>query len=97
MSIPTPLANAIAFIKSDLEVNLIPVIIGALQILAKSPNALGVAAAEAYVLGNAPTALLAVEQAAITQGIAALSAFLQAEITKAAAPAAVTSVTIKPA
>lgn len=52
------LSNLLSLIKGDLEVDLLPVAIGGLQVLQKSPNAAGVAAAEAYVLGNAPAALL---------------------------------------
>ena len=49
---------ALTLIKSNLEVNLLPVIIGALQVLQKDPSVVGIAAAEAYLLGNAPAALL---------------------------------------
>jgi hypothetical protein len=65
-------------IKGDLEVDLIPVGIGALQILEKTPGVLGIEAAEAYVLGNAPAALLAGATSLLQQEIAALNAKLQA-------------------
>lgn len=84
------LSNALAVIKGDLEVAGLPVLIGALGVLQKSPNALGVAAAEAYLLGNAPAALLAAETTVLSQGIADLNAKLQALMaaqTAAAKPA----------
>jgi len=65
-------------IKSNLEVDLLPVAIGALQILEKQPGVLGVEAAEAYVLGNAPAALLAGATSLLQQEVAALTAKLQA-------------------
>ena len=78
------LSNALNFIKGDLEVSLLPVVIGALQVLQKSPNGAGVLAAEAYLLGNAPTALVSLETSLLQQGIADLSAKLTA--LQAAAP-----------
>lgn len=81
----TPIQNALNFIKSDLEVTLIPVVIGALQAYQKSPGALGLAAAELYVLGNAPAALLQAESGVISAGIADLNAILQTELAAQAA------------
>ena len=82
------LSNALALIKGDLEVTLLPVVIGALQVLAKSPGAQGVLAAEAYLLGNAPAALISGETALLQQGITDLNAKLQAlEAAQAAKPA----------
>lgn len=78
------ITNIITIIKSNLEVDLIPVIIGAMQILQKSPNAAGVMAAEAYILGNAPAALLAGATTLLQQEIAALTAKLTAMQTAAA-------------
>ena len=78
MSTPSPLATALALIKSDLQVDLLPVIIGALQVLEKSPGEQGALAAEAYLLGNAPSALLSLETQLLQQGIADLEARLQA-------------------
>jgi hypothetical protein len=72
------LTNALNMIKGTLEIDAIPVAIGALQILQKSPNATGVLAAEAYLLGNAPAALLSAETSLLQQGINDLSARLQA-------------------
>jgi hypothetical protein len=68
----------IALIKNDFEPELIPVAIGALQILLKSPNLLGVEAAEAYILGNAPAALLSGATTLLQQEVAALEAKLTA-------------------
>jgi hypothetical protein len=68
----------ITLIKNSFEPDLIPVAIGALQILAKNPTILGADAAEAYVLGNAPAALLAGATTLLQQEIAALTAKLTA-------------------
>jgi hypothetical protein len=65
-------------IKSNLEVELIPVGIGALQILEKDPSILGIEAAEAYVLGNAPAALLGGATTLLQQEVTALQAKLAA-------------------
>jgi hypothetical protein len=70
--------NLLTLIKGTIEVDLIPVAIGALQIVQKSPNLLGIEAAEAYVLGNAPAALLAGATSVLQQEIAALEAKLAA-------------------
>jgi hypothetical protein len=85
------LSNFVAFIEADLEVDFIPIAQGALAILAKSPNALGAAAAEAYVLANAPAELLAAESSLINAGFAEVSSKLQswlssAQTTLASAP-----------
>jgi hypothetical protein len=80
------LTNALNVIKGDLEVTALPVLIGALGVLEKSPNALGVAAAEAYLLGNLPPALLSAETALMTQVIADLNAKLQALMAAQSAP-----------
>lgn len=72
-------------IKSNLEVDLIPVGIGALQILEKEPGLLGIEAAEAYILGNAPAALLSGATTLLQQEVTALNAKLQALQTAAAA------------
>jgi hypothetical protein len=72
------LSNALALIKGDLEVTLLPVVIGALQVLQKSPGEQGILAAEAYLLGNAPAALISGETQLLQQGIADLSAKLAA-------------------
>jgi hypothetical protein len=68
----------ISLIEGNLEANLIPVGIGALQILEKDPGLLGIEAAKAYVMGNAPAALLAGATSLLQQEIAALNAKLQA-------------------
>lgn len=81
------LSNLVAFLKSDLEVELLPVAIGGLQILQKNPSAAGALAAEAYVLGNAPAALLAGEAALLQQGVNDLQAELAAAQAQAAATA----------
>jgi hypothetical protein len=78
--------SLITLIKSNLEVDLIPVAIGALQILEKNPNILGIDAAEAYILGNAPAALLSSETSLLQQVIASLTAKLLAMQTGATAP-----------
>jgi hypothetical protein len=82
----SPLTNALNLIKGELQLDLLPVVIGALQVLQKSPNAMGVAAAEAYLLGNAPAALLSLETSLLQTGISDLSARLQALQTAAANP-----------
>lgn len=70
--------NVITLIESNLEADLIPVAIGGLQILQKNPNLLGIEAAKAYVLGNAPAALLSGATTLLQQEIAALTAKLTA-------------------
>lgn len=65
-------------IKNNLEIELIPIAIGAMQILEKSPNATGALAAEAYILGNAPAALLSGATSLLQAEIAALSSKLAA-------------------
>ncbi len=81
---PSFLSNALALIKGTLEVDGLPLVIGALQVLQKSPNAAGALAAEAYLLGNAPAALLSAETSLLQQGINDLQARLAA-LTAAAA------------
>jgi hypothetical protein len=88
------LTNLMTLIKGDLEVDLIPVAVGALQILQKSPNLLGVQAAEAYVLGNAPAALLSGATTLLQQEIAALEAKLAA--LQPSGPPAAAPLTSKP-
>ena len=88
------LSNALALIKGDISVDGIPVLIGALQQFLK-PNPLGISgqagAAELYLIGNAPGALIAAETTLLQQAVSDLSARLtamQAASTKApAAPA----------
>jgi hypothetical protein len=70
--------NLLDLIGNNLEADLLPVAIGALQILQKSPNLLGVEAAKAYVLGNAPAALLSGATTLLQQEVAALEAKLAA-------------------
>lgn len=82
------LSNAVAFLKGELEVTLVPVLIGALQVFQKSPNALGAAAAEAYVLGNAPAALAAAETSLIQTSFGELSTLLTSLQTAGAAAVA---------
>lgn len=72
------LDNTLSLIKGELEVSALPVVIGALQILQKSPDAAGVMAAEAYVLGNMPAALLTGATTLLQEQIMALSAKLAA-------------------
>jgi hypothetical protein len=72
------LSNALNLIKGDLEIDGLPLVIGALQVLQKSPNAQGALAAEAYLLGNAPAALISAETQLLQQGISDLSAKLSA-------------------
>jgi hypothetical protein len=88
---PSFLQNLLNLIKGQLVIEGVPVAIGALQVFEKSPNAAGVAAAELYVLGNAPAALLAGEttllQTVITDLSTQLAAYQQAAQTAAAAPA----------
>jgi hypothetical protein len=79
--------NLITLIKTQFEVDLIPVAIGAFQILQKSPNLLGAEAAEAYILGNAPAALLSGATTLLQQEIAALTAKLTAFQAAQSAPA----------
>lgn len=82
-----PVNDLITLLKSNLELDLIPIAIGAFQILEKSPNAAGAMAAEAYVLGNAPAALLSGATSVLQQEIAMLTAKLQAlQAAPAAAP-----------
>jgi hypothetical protein len=80
------LSDALNLLKGQLEVDLIPVIVGALGVLQKNPGPVGVAAAEAYLLGNAPAALLTAETGLLQQTINDLEAQL-AKLTPAA-PAA---------
>jgi hypothetical protein len=80
------LSSTIAYIESDLEIALIPVVIGALQIFQKNPNLLGAAAAEAYILANAPAALLTAEAGAVNGAINTLNTKLQALLAAAQAP-----------
>ncbi len=71
--------NAFNLLKGDLETDGIPVIVGALSILQKDGvNVVSLAAAKAYILGNAPAALLAAEQSFAQQELAALSNSLAA-------------------
>lgn len=88
----TFLSNALALIKGDISIEGIPVLIGALQAFTK-PNPLGVggqaAAAELYLLGNAPAALVAAETTILQQVVTDLSARLtamQAAATAASVP-----------
>ena len=84
------LNNLLTLLKDTLEVDLIPVAIGALQIYQKSPNILGLEAAEAYVLGNAPAALLAGATSVLQQEVSTLAAALaaaQAKLTAVTTPA----------
>lgn len=71
-------SNFVSFLKGELEVTAIPVVIGALQIFQKNPNAAGVAAAQAYFLGNAPAALLTAETALLQTGFNDIEAALTA-------------------
>jgi hypothetical protein len=84
------LTNALTLIKGDISADGIPVLIGALQQFIK-PNPLGVsgqaAAAELYLLGNAPGALIAAETALLQQTVTDLSARLTALQTAATAAA----------
>ena len=77
----------ITLLEGNLEVNLIPVAIGALQILQKNPSILGIEAAKAYVLGNAPAALLNGATTLLQQEITALTAKLAAMQAAPAKPA----------
>lgn len=85
------LTNALTLIKGDISADGIPVLIGALQQFTK-PNPLGVggqaAAAELYLLGNAPGALIAAETTLLQQAVQDLSARLSALQTAATAAAA---------
>jgi hypothetical protein len=80
------LTNLLTLIKGELQVELLPVAIGGLQVLEKSPNAAGIAAAEAYVLGNAPAALLAGQTTVLQTAITDLEAQLAKLQAAAAAP-----------
>lgn len=80
------LQTVLNFIKSDVEVELIPVVVGALNIIEKQPGAPGLLAAEAYVLGNAPAALIAGQTQLLQEGINDLNAEL-AKIQAAASAA----------
>ena len=84
----TFLSNALALIKGDISVEGIPVLIGALQAFTK-PNPLGIggqaAAAELYLIGNAPQALVAAETSLLQQTVNDLSAHLTAMQTAATA------------
>jgi hypothetical protein len=84
------MSNASTFLtmlKNNLEVELIPVLIGSLQVYEKSPNAGGILAAEAYFLGNAPAALLSGETSLLQTGITDLQAALAKAEAAAATPA----------
>jgi hypothetical protein len=70
--------NLLTLLEGNLEQDLLPVAIGALQILQKNPSILGVEAAKDYVLGNAPAALLAGEAQLMQQEILILSVKLAA-------------------
>jgi hypothetical protein len=82
------LSNSLALIKGDISADGIPVLIGALQQFIK-PNPLGLAgqasAAELYLLGNAPGALIAAETTLLQQAVQDLSARLTALQTAATA------------
>ncbi len=66
----------IQMLKNNLEVDLLPVAIGALQVYQKNPSVEGAAAAEAYALGNAPAALLTAKVSLLQTAINDLSAEL---------------------
>ena len=68
--------SLLTLIESNLEVDLIPVAIGALQVLQKSPNLAGIETAKLYILGNAPAALLGGATTLLQQEITALTAKL---------------------
>lgn len=91
------LTNALALIRGDLEADGIPVLIGALQVLEK-PNPLGIVgqaeAAELYLLGNVPAALIEAQTTVLQQAINDLSADLAA--IQAKATAAITKAPAKP-
>lgn len=92
VSSPSALTNLLNFIKGTLEVDLLPVAGGAVAVLQKSPNAAGVAAAQLYILGNAPVALLTAEGAGISTALSDLSAeFAKLEAQGAATVAAATA------
>lgn len=84
------LSNALNLIKGTISIDGIPVLIGALQEFTK-PNPLGVAgqatAAELYLIGNAPGALIAEETTLLQQAVTDLSARLAAMQAAAAAAA----------
>lgn len=70
-------------LKADSLKDLAPVAIGALTIVEKTPGALGLLNAKLYILGNAPAALLQLEQDFIGQAVGDL----QADVTAATAQA----------
>jgi hypothetical protein len=78
--------SLLTLIESNLEIDLIPVGIGALQILQKSPNLAGIEAAKLYILGNAPAALLSGATSILQQEITALTAKLVAYQAAAGTP-----------
>jgi hypothetical protein len=88
------LSNALTLIKNDLEVDFIPVIIGALQTLQKSPGVGGALAAEAYLLGNAPAALIGAEVQLLQEGIQDLGNKLASLTAAKTAPAPATTATL---
>jgi hypothetical protein len=85
------LTNALALIKGDIDVDGIPVLIGALQQFTK-PNPLGIqgqaTAAELYLIGNAPAALITAETTLLQQAVTDLTARLTALQTAATTPPA---------
>lgn len=83
-----PLKQFLQLLGDDAAVDLAPVAIGALQTLQKSPGLLGVAAAKAYLLGNAPAALLKLESDFTSQAVNALQNDLTNLQAQAAAAAA---------
>jgi hypothetical protein len=78
--------NLITLIEGNLEVDLLPVAIGALQILEKNPSLLGIEEAKAYIFGNTPAALLSGATSLLQQEVTALNAKLQAMQAAAAKP-----------
>jgi hypothetical protein len=92
------LSNALALIKGDIEIDGIPVLIGALQAFQK-PNPLGLAgqaeAAELYLIGNGPAAMVAAEVTIVQQAVTDMSARLAA-LQAAASAAANPPVPAKP-
>jgi len=68
----------ITLLEGNLELDLIPVLIGAMQIVQKNPSLLGIEAAKAYVLGNAPAALLSGATTLLQQEITVLTTKLAA-------------------
>lgn len=79
------LSNVVALLEGELEVNAIPVVVNALTIYQKNPNALGLIAAEQSILANGPAALLTAESAAVAALNSAIQAKLQAQLTSAQA------------